>query len=304
MEFKQLRFFLAVADHGSFSRAAEALHVSQPTLSMQVIALEESLGSRLLLRTNKGAELTELGRVFAIYARSAIREAQKGYDEVRMIKGLEQGKVTFGLSSVFYSFIGAEAVVSFCRKHPKIRIDVNVSTHSALEVTQRLLTGEWDFGFVLDRWEHAYPKNIVCEPLIQFESGVYAAITHPLVKKRTIQLEDLNQYEWVVSQLNSIDGHLQRTFKAAELPTPKIKIVTNSFNFIRELVMTDNMLCMLPHYFVRREIRANTIRLIKQRYLSVRAAAGVVYSSDRELTPAAAAAISSFRKICASTKVS
>jgi LysR family cyn operon transcriptional activator len=296
MEFRQLKYFLAVADNGGFSQAAKALRISQPTLSIQVKLLEELVGDRLFTRTKTGAELTELGKTFAVYARSALREAQKAIDEVRLIRGLERGRVSFGLSSVFNTFIGPEVVESFGKKYPNIRLDVSVSTHTPGEIAHRLLTGEWDFAFVLDRG--AYPTGIAAQQLLRFDSGVYAAADHPLVRKRKLELKDFARFDWIVSPLNSTDGFLDRAFRPHGLPTPQLRVVTNSFNFIRELVRRSHMLCMLPHAFVRREVRNGELKLIRQDHFIVRATAGLITASERVLTPSAAAAIAAFRAAC------
>ena len=82
MELHQLRYFCAVADTGSFSRAAEQSHVSQPSLSQQILKLEDELGARLFDRLGRSVRLTELGKTFLPRARAVLRELEAAKGEV------------------------------------------------------------------------------------------------------------------------------------------------------------------------------------------------------------------------------
>src|SRR4051812_22882704 len=96
MTLQQLSYFLAAAGHGSFSAAAEALHLAQPSLSEQIRRLEAELGVALFVRAGRGVELTEAGRLFQPHAERTLGEAQAAAESVREIRELSGGTVTFG----------------------------------------------------------------------------------------------------------------------------------------------------------------------------------------------------------------
>lgn len=101
MELRHLRYFLAVADTLSFTRAAEQAHVSQPTLSQQVRQLEEEVGSTLLERAGRRVQLTPSGEIFRDYAQRALKEISSGTTAIAELEGLKHGALTIG---VFESF--------------------------------------------------------------------------------------------------------------------------------------------------------------------------------------------------------
>lgn len=287
-DLRQFRYFVAVAEQASFSKAAAVLNISQPSLSVAVKALETEMGVALLKRGPKGAELTEAGRVFERRARSAIREADRAMEEVHQVTALRRGKVTLGLSSMLTAFIGPESLAAFHRSHPDIDLEVQVSTHRPEEVVRAIDGAHWDFGVMLLRPDRDLHSAVALEPLTRFDSGVYASASHPLVGKRRVSLADLSSYEWVTSSAALAAGFLFDVFRQRAVTPPRIATVTNSFNLIRELVGQHPYLCLLPHPFVRKEAEAGEIVKIRQNYISVTSNAGLVYPRDTAPTPAAA----------------
>src|SRR6266700_1262493 len=97
MELHQLRYFCAVAATGSFSRAAEHSHVSQPSLSQQILKLESELGARLFDRLGRSVRLTEVGKTFLPRARAVLRELEAARGDVVESKDSISGQVTVGV---------------------------------------------------------------------------------------------------------------------------------------------------------------------------------------------------------------
>lgn len=295
MDLRQIRYFLAVADRGSFSAAALALRISQPSLTVSVKTLERELGEALLVRGPRGVTLTPVGATFATYARSILREAEKAVDEVRQVKGLKRGKVTVGLMSVFSSFVAPQALASFYQRNPNIEVRVDVSAHATEAITAQLESGAWDFAFALHRQSADFPETLIFEPVSTFESGVYAAPDHPLARARNVTLAQMARYDWVVSSLTAGSAFLQRVFEEEKLPPPDVKIVSNSFGLIRELAQQAPFLCMLPHRFAATAEAADRLVRIRQSKIAVQSNAGLIAHARTELTPAARQLMAEFR---------
>ena len=100
MELRQLRYFVAVAEDGNFNRAAVRLHITQPALSRQVMALEKSLGARLLERLPRGVHLTPVGQTFLERARRILDEVKSARDLVRNAQRGEVGKLRLGFNAI------------------------------------------------------------------------------------------------------------------------------------------------------------------------------------------------------------
>jgi DNA-binding transcriptional LysR family regulator len=296
VDLRHLRYFLAVAEAGSFSAAAQRLRLSQPSLTVSVRALERELGEPLLVRGPRGVTLTPIGATFATYARSILREADKAVDEVRLVQGLKRGKVTVGLMSVFSSFVAPRALAEFHRRNPNIDVLADVSAHTAEEIVANLETGTWDFAFAFRRMASDFPDTLKVEPVATFESGVYAARAHPLAKAKAVEIGDMAKYDWIVSSLTAGATYLARIFDGAGVSRPAIKIVSNSFSLIRELAQEAPFLCMLPHRFAERDVATGRLVRIRQDAIRIDSHAGLISSARTQLTPAAGHLMDAFRR--------
>jgi DNA-binding transcriptional LysR family regulator len=295
VNLRQLRHLIAVADAGSFSAAAAAVGISQPSLSVSIKALETELGDQLLMRGPRGAALTPVGETFVTYARSILREADKAVDEVRQIQGLKRGRVTVGVMSVFSTFIAPQALARFNAAHPNIDVTVDVSTHVHDAVVANLESGAWDFAFALHRVPHEFPASLAVAPVACFESDVYAGRDHPLARRKRATLADMAGFDWVVSSAAAGAGLLTRVFDQAGLTRPAIRVVSNSFGLVRELVQQSPLLCMLPRRYARRELAAGQLARIRQNDIAVRSNVGLISPAAKALTPAARHLAEAFR---------
>src|SRR5260221_9060632 len=124
MEIHQLRYFCAVADTGSFSRAAEQSHVSQPSLSQQILKLEDELGARLFDRLGRSVRLTEVGKAFLPRARGVLRELEAARGDVVEQKGSVGGSVTVGAIPTVAPYLLPRVLTDFSRKFPQAQLSV------------------------------------------------------------------------------------------------------------------------------------------------------------------------------------
>jgi DNA-binding transcriptional LysR family regulator len=139
MELKLLRAFLAVAELRHFGHAAEVLNVSQPALSKQLVALEESLGARLFERGRHGAELTTFGSGFLADAQALVRDADEIHARAREASSGKRGflRVGLGLSTLT---LAPQLVAEFRRRYPNVSVTLN--DLSSAEQSRRLLAGK------------------------------------------------------------------------------------------------------------------------------------------------------------------
>src|ERR1700686_1483896 len=124
MELQQLRYFCAIADTGSFTRAAQQTHVSQPSLSQQIRKLEDELGARLFDRLSRAVQLTELGRSFLPRARAILRDLEAARSEVVERKMSISGPVSVGVIPTIAPYFLPPILAAFARKYPDARVTV------------------------------------------------------------------------------------------------------------------------------------------------------------------------------------
>ncbi|WP_435007297.1 transcriptional regulator CynR [Tundrisphaera lichenicola] len=186
MELRHLRYFLAVADALHFTRAAEVLHVSQPTLSLQIMELERMLGAPLFDRTGRTVRLTEAGHVFRRHAIGALREVETGTSAVSDLIGLRRGNLKIGVTHSFSTALIPKAVARFRLDHPGVGLAIEKTSGRAIE--QALVAGTLNLGIAYAPPESA---EIVAETLFEEEVVLIVASGHPLADRSRVGLSEL-----------------------------------------------------------------------------------------------------------------
>jgi LysR family nitrogen assimilation transcriptional regulator len=124
MDIRQLRYFTAVVDNGSFTRAAEKLNIAQPALSQQVRKLEDDLGAELLLRTARGVVPTEQGALLLTHARRILHDLETLRDEVRGAEAEPEGPVTVGIPTSLGLILSVPLALTVRARLPKVRLRI------------------------------------------------------------------------------------------------------------------------------------------------------------------------------------
>ena len=165
MERRQLEYFLAVIDHGGFTSAAAALHVSQPALSAAVKGLEKDLGALLFHRLPRGVRLTEAGTEFAQSARMIMRELDTARARVDAVTGLIAGRLDIiSLPGMLLDPL-APVIGRFRRRHPRVRVRV-VQAEASEDVRDAVRAGDAELGLTD---EVAAGKDVIGEPVMEQE---------------------------------------------------------------------------------------------------------------------------------------
>jgi DNA-binding transcriptional LysR family regulator len=146
LTLQQLEYFLAAYRHGSFSRAAQELHLAQPSLSEQVRRLEAELGVALFARVGRGLTPTEAGETLRPHAERTVAAAEEARESVVAVRELHGGIATFGTWGTARYYPGTDIVAAFRRRHPEVRVRL-IGQNSA-EVVAAVRTGEIEAGMV------------------------------------------------------------------------------------------------------------------------------------------------------------
>ncbi len=187
-EIRQLRYFLEVADAGSFSRAAKRLGVSQPAVSQQMRDLEASLRVTLFQRHGKRISLTSAGLVFQEHCRAILRQIEKSLQELGEEPGDLRGTLRLGVIPYLNVALMPRLLGLFAREHP--RIDVSILEISSSEIETLLEEGTLDAGL---GWVTRHSPNLHYEHLGDDELHVVVSESHPWAKRRSIELSELHR---------------------------------------------------------------------------------------------------------------
>jgi LysR family cyn operon transcriptional activator len=144
VELRHLRYLLAVAERGSFTRAAEELHISQPTLSQQVRQLERTLGVRLLDRSGRTVRLTDAGAAYADHARVALREIAAAERTLRDVQDLSRGHIRLAVTPSFTAYLVGPLIAALHTRHPGVTLALQEMAQDRME--DGLLSDELDVG--------------------------------------------------------------------------------------------------------------------------------------------------------------
>ena len=146
MTLQQLTYFLAAAERGSFSAAAESLFMAQPSLSEQIRRLEAELGVPLFVRVGRGLRLTEAGRLFMPHAERTVEAAREASESVQEVRELTGGTVAFGTFGSAHHYLLVGLIQDFRRQHPNVRVRA-IGQNSA-EVADAVREGDLEAGLV------------------------------------------------------------------------------------------------------------------------------------------------------------
>lgn len=206
MEVHQLRYFRAVAQCGSFTRAAKREHVSQPSLSHQILKLEDELKAKLFHRTGKAIKLTPAGEGFLPVAESILQQLADAQSRIREICGVEGGRVRIGVIPTVAPFFMPNILSAFYRQHPLV--EVSVIEESSNFLMQSLRERNIDLAVTPNTDEG---KGLSFTELLQ--ERLFAAVSdgHPLSKQRKITLDQLAGEHF----LSLKDGHCFKNDVAA-----------------------------------------------------------------------------------------
>ena len=212
MELRVLQYFLAVAREQSIVRAAESLHLSQPTLSTQIKAMEEELGKQLLIRGTKGSRkvtLTEEGMILRKRAEEILNLVQKTEREITLSDQVIVGDVYIGSGETDAVRIIAKAARELYKTYPGIHY--HIASGNSEFVLEQLDKGLIDFGIVFGSVDHAKYNSI---PLPYKDTwGVLMRKDSPLAAKETIAPEDLWDKPLIISKQNDTSSTLTTWIK-------------------------------------------------------------------------------------------
>jgi LysR family transcriptional regulator, hydrogen peroxide-inducible genes activator len=253
MELHQLRYALAVADTGNFTRAAERSHVTQPSLSQQIINLEREVGHKLFHRLGRRAVLTEAGAVFLERARRILFEVENAAKELSDHPALGR-RITVGAIPTVAPYL-LPRLIKRCRKrYPNLQIDVREDFRSHL--LHSVIEGELDLVIA------ALPvkdQRLSVEPLLTEPLLLVVARDHPFAQQPAVQAADLAQENFVMLGTSSSLASQIRSFCGDHHFEPRIGFRCAQVATVKALVGLGVGISILPRVAQAPEDRKNLV---------------------------------------------
>jgi DNA-binding transcriptional LysR family regulator len=252
----QMQGFLEVARRGNVSRAAEAIYVSQPTLTARLHALEAELGEKLFVRTRQGMRLTDAGRAFLPYAERATQAVREGREAIAELNSASAGHLVIASAPAVSTYLLPPLLERFAAAHP--RVEVSVRTGHSEEVLQMVLKSEVQLGLGRDLRHH----DIDLIPFYEEELGLMVAPGHHFAERKSVTMADLAAEQLILFDRTSSYYELtQASFASAGL-TPRSMFELDNIEATKKMVERRLGVALLPRTAVVVEVAAGSLRRV------------------------------------------
>ena len=258
MELRQIRYFLAVAEAGHFTKAAQMLGVSQSNLSAQVKELERDLGALLFDRVGRAVRLSEVGKAFLEPAARAAFAADACREAVRAVLAADIGHVRVGVSHICSTRLVPAAVADFARRHPGISLLITNTTGAG--VRNGVASGRFDLGIC---YTQSGTKDVELEPLLGDELTIVCPSGHSLAGRGPIRWAELEGEPLVLPDIDCTSRRqLDRVLDEREV-SPRIVLEINDVHTILEIVRRGPHATILPRRAVVATDRLEIVPIIE-----------------------------------------
>jgi len=238
---RHIRYFQAVAEHLSFTKAAAALHVSQPALSQLVKQLEEEMGAQLFDRTGRTTRLTDTGEAYLQYVRRASQELQEATRAIHDVSDLSRGSLRIAVTPTFTTYLVGPLVEAFHARYPQITLSLREISQEHME--DLIQAGELDAGIAFEQVNSA---DIEAIPLLDETLALVVNTRHPLAKKKTIGLQTLKSESLVLLSREFATREQIDNYCHKHRISPKVMMEANALGAVTEIVRRTSLSTLLP----------------------------------------------------------
>jgi DNA-binding transcriptional LysR family regulator len=262
---QQLRILKAVASERNFTRAAEILFVSQPSLSKQIKILENRLGIKLLNRENNTTSLTEAGKVFLQYAERILALCEESCRAVNDVKNGDRGNLAVGASQTIGTYLMPRVLALFAKNYPQINIKVQVD--STRIIAKSVVNREIDIAVVGGDIPEKLKKNLEIEKFVEDELILIVPKSHPFTLKRhnKINKDDLYHLNFItLNSTSTIHKFIDSILIQNNIETEQFNIIMqlNSIEGIKTAVSLGLGAAFVSSSAIEKEMQLNTVEII------------------------------------------
>ena len=278
---QQLRIFKAVATEKNFTKAAEILYLSQPSLSKQIKKLEKNLDILLLDRENNTLSLTESGKVFLQYSERILALCEESCRALIDLKNGERGQLRVGASQTIGTYLMPQLLALFAQNYPQI--DLKVQVNSTRFIAKNILNREIDIAVVGGEIPIQLKKNLLIEDFVEDEFSLIISKLHPFATKKNITKNDLYNLNFITLNSNStIRKFIDNILIQNQIETNKLKIIMqlNSIEGIKTAVSLGLGAAFVSSAAIKKEIELQTIEIIKIDNIRITRRLSIISNSD------------------------
>ncbi|MEO2206996.1 selenium metabolism-associated LysR family transcriptional regulator [Paenibacillus pabuli] len=266
MNFHQLHIFYTVAEKGSFSAAAQALHMTQPAVTMQIQSLEDYFGTKLLHRSTKKIELSEAGRTLLPHAKRSVELVRQTDEAMSAFTQMLQGRLQLGASLTIGEYVLPRMLGPFARQYPDISIVMKVM--NTTQIMDDILKHQLNFGLIEAPIHH---PDMIVEPVMQDELKLVVPAGHALAERGKVELEEVMAYPFVLREKGSgtrqvMEDQLQK--KNIDPQDMNVVMELGSTGAVKSAVEAGVGITMLSPSSVQHELALGLVHIVDIRGLA------------------------------------
>ncbi|PYQ50700.1 MAG: hypothetical protein DMF78_14980 [Acidobacteria bacterium] len=260
MDLRQLEMFRAVAEQGTFTRAADRLHVSQSAVSRQVQLLEDELGGVLLRRSARGVTLTEAGELLLRMTHRVEKDVEEALAEISQTHALKRGRLHLGGGMTVCLYILPRLLKRFRRLYSGV--DLQVTTGSSEKILELVRAQEVDLGLLT---LPIVAKDLEVVPVMKEEMVVVTAPGHPLSRERTVDAKSLGRFPLILYEAGSNTRKVLDQFFLEEGVSAEVAMETENVEIIKAMVAINLGVTIVPFTPVAKDVRAGRLAVARLR---------------------------------------
>lgn len=255
MELRQLRYFTAIAKHGTFSKAAEQVFVAQSALSHQLAQLEAELGTRLFHRSRRGVELTESGRIFLAHATGILRQVDDAKASVRNIDGDPSGKVVFGVPHSASNALALPLLQAVRQHLPKVELELTEELTGNL--VQQLRSGQINLAVLFD---DGSLNEFACKYLLDERLELISPASAPDRPQAAVSFQQALLLPLILpANPHGVRPIIEELARTHGLQEPNVIADISSISILRTTLLAGLGHTLLPVMPLRHELEAGTL---------------------------------------------
>lgn len=284
INLNQLRAFYLAARKNSITKAAEALHVTQPAVTMQIKAFENQLNVKLFRKYGNELQLTDVGQVLYGYAMRMFNIVDEIEYVLKSYGDLTQGSLTIGTTRSFARHLMPGLLSMFQKSFPKVRVFLKVG--SSQEIADSIAAFRYDLG-IIGRLPHL--NNLKVVPYTKEEFCVVISPNHRLATKSLISIFDLKNEPIIIRENGSGSRHAILSLLASHNMKPSVLVEAGSVEFIKEYVIKERGISFLNKPEVELEVKMGLLKALDINEGPIWIQTDIVFARRANLTPAAQA---------------
>ncbi len=289
MELRQLRHFLAVLEHGSFIRAAEAVHLTQPALSRSIQALEAEVGATVLERSRGGMTTTEIGRLLLAHARNldlATRELER---DIALTKGLEMGELRIGVGPYGGSALVGPVIGKLNRLHPRLKVKAILAPWQ--ELPDRVRARDVDL-IVVEMSQVQNESDFAVQQLSEHSMLSVCRPEHPLTRMAHPTIADVFSYptagpSTTPAMVEAMMAKLPPTLIEHLGRNGLVDLECDLSGMLKDVLKNCDAIALMPAFMVEQELALGLLAVLPGIDMGLRVRFGCAWLKTRTVSPVA-----------------